>query len=114
MTAGRGIVHEEYHSPKFTKEGGTFEMCQLWVNLPKKHKMTKPRYQAILNEQIPSVPLPLGAPEEEQLATVRLIAGEMADIECVPPLLGGTQVSAHIRFWNSFLMLGRVSSGESV
>ena len=61
MTAGRGIVHEEYHSPKFTKEGGTFEMCQLWVNLPKKDKMTKPRYQAILNEQIPVVPLPVGA-----------------------------------------------------
>jgi len=79
MTAGRGIVHEEYHSPHFTKNGGTFEMCQLWVNLPKKHKMTKPRYQAILDEQIPNVKLPLGAPEEEQLATVRLIAGEMAD-----------------------------------
>jgi hypothetical protein len=37
MTAGRGIVHEEYHSNKFTREGGTLEMCQLWVNLPKKH-----------------------------------------------------------------------------
>jgi redox-sensitive bicupin YhaK (pirin superfamily) len=36
MTAGRGIVHQEYHSKEFTKTGGTFEMCQLWVNLPKK------------------------------------------------------------------------------
>jgi len=44
MTAGRGIVHEEYHSKDFAERGGTFEMCQLWVNLPKKYKMVKPRY----------------------------------------------------------------------
>jgi hypothetical protein len=77
MTAGRGIVHEEYHSKDFTQEGGIFEMCQLWVNLPKKHKMTKPRYQPILKDKIPIVTLPLEVPEEETLATVRLIAGEM-------------------------------------
>mmetsp|Transcript_6038 Transcript_6038/g.15002 ORF Transcript_6038/g.15002 Transcript_6038/m.15002 type:complete len:387 (+) Transcript_6038:112-1272(+) len=95
MTAGRGIVHEEYHSKKFTREGGKFEMCQLWVNLPKKHKMTKARYQPILNDKIPIVTLPFnttstkndddGAEKKdesvdqqsktEQLGTVRLIAG---------------------------------------
>jgi len=90
MTAGRGIVHEEYHSTNFTREGGTLEMCQLWVNLPKKHKMTKPSYQAILRQEIPTVELPLQieddairhASEEKKddrpsspLATVRLIAG---------------------------------------
>lgn len=31
MTAGRGIVHQEFHSNQFTETGGTFEMCQLWV-----------------------------------------------------------------------------------
>ena len=85
MTAGRGIVHEEYHSEKFTKEGGTFEMCQLWVNLPKKHKMTKPRYQPILKKQIPTVELPLKVAQDDSeekkdepstpLAQIRLIAG---------------------------------------
>ena len=34
MTAGRGIIHEEFHSRKFAASGGTFEMAQLWVNLP--------------------------------------------------------------------------------
>jgi quercetin 2,3-dioxygenase len=71
-----------------TREGGTLEMCQLWVNLPKKHKMTKPRYQSILAEQIPTVELPLKhcaqQNEDEKkddsaplppLAKVRLIAG---------------------------------------
>ncbi len=53
MTAARGIVHEEFHSREFAKTGGTFEMCQLWVNLPAAKKMIKPAYQEIKNEQIP-------------------------------------------------------------
>lgn len=57
MTAARGIVHEEFHSEEFTKRGGVFEMCQLWVNLPKRYKMTKAKYQGILDGQIPRVPL---------------------------------------------------------
>jgi len=55
MTAGRGVIHQEYHSEEYSRRGGTFEMCQLWVNLPKKDKMTKPSYQAILDETIPAV-----------------------------------------------------------
>ena len=57
MTAGRGIIHEEFQSTAFSKRGGTFEMIQLWVNLPAAHKMTAPKYQAILAKQIPQVPL---------------------------------------------------------
>lgn len=70
MTAGAGIVHEEFHSPAFSQSGGTLEMVQLWVNLPAKDKMTQPSYQAILNEQIPAVSLPNDAGQ------VRVIAGE--------------------------------------
>tara|TARA_B100000925_G_scaffold291071_1_gene277928 strand:+ start:11197 stop:12117 length:921 start_codon:yes stop_codon:yes gene_type:complete len=53
MTAGSGVVHDEFHSTDFSKRGGVFEMVQLWVNLPKKDKMTKPRYQGIKSENIP-------------------------------------------------------------
>ncbi len=87
MTAGRGIVHEEYHSKEFTKNGGTFEMCQLWCNLPKEHKMTAPKYQPILKDQIPSVGLPLqkdgDAPEgeSETLGSARVIAGELGGVK---------------------------------
>lgn len=70
MTAGAGILHEEFHSPAFTKSGGPMEMVQLWVNLPAKNKMTPPGYQAILDRDIPKVALPEGA------GTVRVIAGE--------------------------------------
>jgi redox-sensitive bicupin YhaK (pirin superfamily) len=69
MTAASGLVHEEFHGREFARRGGTFEMVQLWVNLPKKDKMAQPRYQGILDASIPSVPLESGG-------SVRVIAGE--------------------------------------
>jgi redox-sensitive bicupin YhaK (pirin superfamily) len=70
MTAASGILHEEFHSERFTREGGTMSMMQLWVNLPARHKMAEPRYQTILDASIPRVALGDGA------ATLRVIAGE--------------------------------------
>jgi redox-sensitive bicupin YhaK (pirin superfamily) len=58
MTAASGILHEEFHSPGFTRTGAPFRMVQLWVNLPAKHKMAAPGYQAITSSDIPLVPLP--------------------------------------------------------
>ncbi len=72
MTAGAGIVHEEFHGRAFAKRGGVFEMVQLWVNLPAKDKLTKPGYQAVLDSDIPAVDLPEGQ------GTVRVIAGEFS------------------------------------
>lgn len=69
MTAASGILHEEFHSPAFTRQGGNLEMAQLWVNLPATHKMAPPRYQSILNAAIPRVTLAEGA------GSVRVIAG---------------------------------------
>jgi redox-sensitive bicupin YhaK (pirin superfamily) len=71
MTAGGGILHEEFHSPGFTKSGGPFRMVQLWVNLPAKDKGTPPGYQGILAADIPTVDLPKGA------GTARIIAGKL-------------------------------------
>jgi redox-sensitive bicupin YhaK (pirin superfamily) len=72
MTAGSGIIHEEYHGDDYARTGGPFEMIQLWVNLPAKDKMTKPGYQGITREQIPEVALP------DEAGKVRVIAGEYA------------------------------------
>jgi len=95
MTAGRGIIHEEYHSQEFTKTGGTFEMCQLWVNLPKKHKMTKPRYQPILGKDIPEVNLPLGATEPENvIGKARIISGELSDTK------GAAKTFTPVQMWD--------------
>jgi len=70
MTAGAGILHEEFHSEAFTTQGGAMEMVQLWVNLPAKDKMAAPGYQAILDSDIPEVALP------NEAGSVRVIAGE--------------------------------------
>ncbi len=69
MTAGKGILHKEYHSKKFARARGNFEMVQLWVNLPSKVKMTEPKYQGITRDQIVSIDLP------NNCGRVEIIAG---------------------------------------
>ncbi len=70
MTAAAGILHEEFHSKAFAAKGGTMEMVQLWVNLPAKHKNTKPGYQTLIEKDIPVVEL------RGKAGTVRVIAGD--------------------------------------
>ncbi len=55
MTAASGVLHKEYHAEEFYKQGGIFQMVQLWVNLPAKDKMSTPKYQAIEHKDIPTV-----------------------------------------------------------
>ena len=71
MTAGKGIIHEEFHSTGFSRTGGPFRMVQLWVNLPAKDKAAAPAYQAITRDMIPTVALDGG--------TARIIAGRFDD-----------------------------------
>lgn len=70
MTAGSGLLHKEYHEREFSKRGGLFHMIQLWVNLPRAHKMHPPKYQELLKEQMGRAELP------DQGGTVRIIAGD--------------------------------------
>jgi len=74
MTAGAGILHEEFHSEAFTRQGGRLHMVQLWVNLFAKDKMTQPGYQSILNADIPRVLLQGAAGE------ARVIAGTFGGV----------------------------------
>lgn len=73
MTAASGILHKEYHEEQFSREGGDFQMVQLWVNLPAKDKMSKPKYQGITNDQITKYQLP------DNGGIVEVIAGEYKD-----------------------------------
>ncbi|KAF1023995.1 MAG: putative quercetin 2,3-dioxygenase [Paracidovorax wautersii] len=70
MTAAGGILHEEFHSPAFTREGGVLQNVQLWVNLPARDKSAAPGYQSITAADIPAVELPDGA------GRLRVIAGD--------------------------------------
>lgn len=72
MTAGAGLVHEEFHSTEFAQKGGLFEMVQLWVNLPAADKMTAPKYQAIIAKDIPVINF------EQDAGYIRVIAGNYA------------------------------------
>lgn len=53
MTAGSGVIHSEMPTEKVLREGGVMEGFQLWVNLPAKDKMCRPRYQDTPPERIP-------------------------------------------------------------
>jgi len=69
MTAGSGVLHDEFHSQDFTRRGGALEMAQLWVNLPTRAKMTAPAYQTLRDADIPRVELADGA------GVLRVLAG---------------------------------------
>jgi redox-sensitive bicupin YhaK (pirin superfamily) len=73
MTAASGVLHKEYHSEEFSKQGGDFQMIQLWVNLPAKDKMSTPKYQALSNAQIPKIPIANGS------GSIEVIAGQYED-----------------------------------
>jgi len=70
MTAGSGVVHSEMPEPGFAAKGGRMHGFQLWVNLPRKDKMMKPRYQ-----EMPAAAIPVGRSSDGSV-TARVIAGE--------------------------------------
>jgi redox-sensitive bicupin YhaK (pirin superfamily) len=74
MTAGAGVLHNEYHEESFGREGGVLQMIQIWVNLPRKHKLAAPKYQALTNDTIREKALPGGK------GTVRVISGSYEDV----------------------------------
>lgn len=95
MTAGAGVIHEEFHSEEFTASGGTFEMVQLWVNLPAKDKMTPGRYQSLTKADIPVLNL------ADDAGTLRVIAGAYADTA------GPAQTFSPIDIWDVKLNAGK-------
>lgn len=70
MTAGSGVVHSEMPSEEIRREGGRLHGFQLWVNLPRRDKMMKPRYQELRAAEIPT------ATSADGKVTVTVIAGE--------------------------------------
>ena len=94
MTAGAGLVHEEFHSPTFAETGGLFEMVQLWVNLPAADKMTAPKYQAIEAEGIPVIQFDDGA------GHIRVIAGQFAE------QTGPASTFSPVNVWDGALKAG--------
>ena len=95
MTAGSGILHEEFHSERFTRQGGIFEVVQLWVNLPAKNKMAAPGYQTLQRDAFPVVELPEGA------GRVSVVSGRFQEVQ------GPAQTFTPIHLWNATLNEGK-------
>lgn len=96
MTAGSGVLHEEFHSPGYSKTGGPFRMVQLWVNLPAKDKPVPARYQAITRDTIPEVAFDGGR--------ARIIAGAFGEVE------GPAQTFTPINLWDVRLDAGATAT----
>ena len=73
MTAGSGVLHNEFHEESFARAGGVLHMIQIWVNLPRVHKRSAPKYQALTAETIRTAELPGGK------GVVRVISGAYED-----------------------------------
>ena len=73
MTAASGVLHKEYHEASFSRQGGPFQMVQLWVNLPAANKMTTPRYQELKKESMGRLKFDGGELE--------IIAGEFDEVK---------------------------------
>lgn len=95
MTAGAGLMHQEYHSAAFSEKGGMFEMLQLWVNLPAKDKMTKPKYQAITAAEIPVITLTNDA------GSARIIAGNFENTQ------GKASTFTPVNMWDVVMNAGK-------
>lgn len=94
MTAGRGIVHQEFHSPAYAASGGAFRMVQLWVNLPARDKQTPPAYQTLLAADIPTQRLP------DNAGFLRVIAGHYGQAD------GPARVFSPLNVWDVELEQG--------
>ena len=77
MTAGAGVIHSEMPERDFARTGGRLHGFQLWVNLPRRDKLTRPRYQEIPAAQIPT------AQTEDGRVTVKVIAGQSLGVRAV-------------------------------
>jgi len=95
MTAAAGILHEEFHSSAFSRQGGTLDMVQLWVNLPAKDKNAMPGYQSLLDRDIPTIVLP------DEAGRLRVIAGDYRGHE------GPAHTFSPIDLWDLRLKQGK-------
>ena len=92
MTAGRGIVHSEMPE----QEEGLMQGFQLWVNLPAKDKMTKPRYQDIDPEAVPVVERADGTKVKVLVGSFDGVAGPVTKVATDPTYLDITLPAGNV------------------
>src|SRR6266550_7613581 len=122
MTAGSGVIHSEMPSEEIRRDGGRMHGFQLWVNLPRRDKMMKPRYQELHASEIPT------ATSADGKVTVTVIAGESlgtkATIDTRTPIIylhvrlaaGASFTQAIPESYNAFAFIvsGQAALGDRV
>ncbi|MFD2515139.1 pirin family protein [Pontibacter locisalis] len=86
MQAGMGVIHSERPPADIHERGGEQEIIQLWVNLPRSHKMNQPEYIPLQAEDTPVLEIEGGK------VRIRIVTGEFAGI--VGPIKTPTPILA--------------------
>lgn len=97
MTAGAGILHQEYHEEEWSKQGGMFQMVQIWMNLPAKDRETTPHYQDVLYNDMTKVVL------NDEVSYINIIAGEYNGQK------GKATTYSPINMYNAYLQKGAIA-----
>ncbi len=105
MNAGMGIIHSERPSKELTKNGGTQEIIQLWINTPQSGKMDQPEYQAFQKEDLPKLSDELSVVAGKQGETSGPAKSEMPIVALMGVVSSGEKIALEAPFEHSMLYL---------
>jgi len=97
LTSGKGVQHAEMF-PLLNKDSNPFEICQIWLNLPKKSKKADPYYKMLWSEDIPTV---TEKDKNGKTTSINLIAGYYKDRSALSPTPDSwaNNPDNHVQIW---------------
>ena len=98
MFAGRGLLHSEGPTQEFLQKGGTYELVQLWINVPAQHKMGEPFYQQSTHEKMPAITTEAGTDLRLASGTYKGLNGPITSFTPVTSIFGTLPAGKNISF----------------
>lgn len=98
MFAGKGLLHSEGPTQDFLNTGGTFEIIQLWINVPKAYKWDEPFYQCAKKEELPAVLQQEGVNMRLASGTYEEATGPMKSYTPIISIVGEIQNGKEVKF----------------
>ncbi len=99
MTAGKGVQHSEMFPLVHADKENTMELFQIWLNLPKKHKMVEPHFKMFWKESIPNA---IHTDPNHKKTVVEVIAGKLNESQAPtpPPDSWAADAANELAVWN--------------
>jgi redox-sensitive bicupin YhaK (pirin superfamily) len=99
MTAGKGVQHSEMFPLIHADKENTMELFQIWLNLPKKHKMVEPHFKMFWRESIPNQ---IHIDATNKKTVVEVIAGTLDKLQAPtpPPDSWAADTANQVAVWN--------------